>query len=350
MLRFRSAALGLVLPLMALSDVGCSLLLHSEAKQCSVDADCEALGLENTTCSGQVCVLRGASGGSGGNAGSTSNGGDATSGGGAAHGGDATSGGSAAQAGTAANSGSNSGGDAASGSAGKAGNGGTGALAGNGGGGTGGATAELDLIDDLEDGNRTIRLVANPKRDGLWDTGNDGSGSQTPAPGTFAPALLNGNGPRAADDYAAYTKGSGFTGYGAFLKVDLRNWPVYDQTPPYDASPYSGISFWAKVGAGSTKLVRIRFVSGDSDPRGGKCQPPSANPPHDQLCFNHYFAELTLSTEWKLYTVPFADFSQGVDGKLSPQIDLVEMYGLEFLFAGGSGFELWLDDLSFVRK
>jgi hypothetical protein len=335
-----------VLPLIALGDGGCSLLLHSEAKQCSVDADCAALGLQNTTCSAQVCVLRGASGGS---AGSGTTGGDTTHGGSASNGGDASNGGSGAQAGTGATAGSSGGNMPAAGSAGTA-TGGTNAVAGNGGGGMGGAAPQLDLIDDLEDGNRTVRLVANPKRDGLWDTGNDGSGSQAPAPGSFAPTLLSGNGPHGTDDYAAYTKGSGFTGYGAFLKVDMRNWPVYDETPPYDASPYSGISFWAKVGAGSTKLVRIRFVSGDSDPRGGKCQPPSANPPHDQLCFNHYFAELTLGTEWKLYTVPFADFSQGVDGKLSPQIDLAEMYGLEFLFAGGSGFELWLDDLSFVRK
>ncbi|HVY25811.1 MAG TPA: hypothetical protein VHB79_04640 [Polyangiaceae bacterium] len=346
--RLTQVALGLALPLIALGDAGCSLLLHSDAKQCSVDADCVALGLENTTCSGQVCVLRGANGGGGGSAGSVTNGGDVTNGGRTTNGGDATNGGNGEPAGTGATAGSSGGNMAAAGNAGVAGSGGSNALAGSG--GSGGAAPQLDSIDDLEDGNRTIRLVANPKRDGLWDTGNDGSGSQTPAPGGFMPTLLNGNGPHGTDDYAAYTKGSGFTGYGAFLKVDMRNWPVYEQTPPYDASPYSGISFWAKVGAGSTKLVRIRFVSGDSDPRGGKCQPPSANPPHDQLCFNHYFAELTLSTAWKLYTVAFADFSQGVDGKLSPQIDLAEMYGLELLFAGGAGFELWLDDLSFIRK
>ncbi len=36
---------------------GCSLILDSERSQCEVDADCEALGLENTTCDdNNVCV------------------------------------------------------------------------------------------------------------------------------------------------------------------------------------------------------------------------------------------------------------------------------------------------------
>ena len=213
----------------------------------------------------------------------------------------------------------------------------------------------LDLIDDLEDADKLIRVTNSPKRDGIWDTSNDGSvgGIQTPAPTLFKPTALGTDAPYPGDKYAAYMKGSGFVGYGAFMNVSMRLFGDYQLTPQYDASAYQGLSFWAKVGSASAANLRVRFISGDTDPRGGKCKSPTSTftPNHDQLCFNHYSSDVTLDRTWKLYQLDFArDFAQGADGMLFSSIDLQGMYGLEFFFAPGETFELWIDDLSFVKK
>jgi hypothetical protein len=257
----------------------------------------------------------------------------------------------------------------ASGGVALAGSGGSGVSAGMGGaagsvtagasaGGSAGAT-NLDLIDNLEDNDGSIRLVNNPKRDGIWDSGNDGavsspSGVQTPLPGHFKPiALLAADAPYAGDNYAAYSKATGFTQY-AFMNVSMRSWPYYDSTyPKYDASANKGIQFLAKAGKGSSLGVRLRFISGDTDPRGGKCKLPTDMPAPSQseLCYNHYYAPVTLSNEWATYTLDFAmDFFQGTDGMVDPTIDLKELYGFEFYFGPSDDYEIWVDDLYFVKN
>src|SRR5439155_10814063 len=120
----------------------------------------------------------------------------------------------------------------------------------------------------------------------------------TPLPSMFAATSLGADVPYAGDQFAAYTKGSGFVTYGAFMNVSMRSWPDYPTTPTYDASGYTGLSFWAKVGASSTKTLRVRFVSADTDPRGGKCKTTGTT---DQLCFNHYYLDVPLTTSWQLH-------------------------------------------------
>jgi len=277
--------------------------------------------------------------------------GNSNSAGASAQGGSAA--GSAAQAGAGETGGD---GSVSGGAGGMAGSAGTGTTAGSG--GSAGAS-NLDLIDNLEDNDGSIRLLNNPKRDGIWDSGNDmtSGGTQTPLPGKFKPILLSAaNAPYAGDKYAAYSKASGFTSYGAFMNVSMRSWPNYDTTyPKYDASANKGISFLAKAGTGSSLGMRVRFISGDTDPRGGKCKINPASAPNmyplNQLCYNHYFAEVTLSNDWATYTLNFTDdFGQGMDGMVNPTIDLTEMYGLEFYFSASNDFELWIDDLSFIKN
>jgi hypothetical protein len=266
--------------------------------------------------------------------------GGATSGGGAGATGGAPDGGTAGRGTGGGGSRATGGSGGASSSGGAAGAVGTAGRAGSGG------APILDLIDDLEDHNSTIRVVG--VRDGVWDTSNDMTpgGVQTPPPSMFAPVALAGDTPYAGDTYAAYTKGSGFVTYGAFMNVSMRSWPDYATTPTYDASTYQGLSFWAKVGASSTTTVRVRFISADTDPRGGKCKTTG---PTDQLCFNHYYLDVPVTTSWKLYTIRFADFVQPNNGAIFPTINLSQMYGLEFYFLTGANFEVWIDDLAFYK-
>ncbi len=257
----------------------------------------------------------------------------------------------------AGNSAGTSGGTGPSGGKGGAGGAATGNGGAGGGAANGGGTVIVDpaLIDDLEDGDKNINIVNNPRRDGIWDVNNDMTvgGTQTPAPGKFAPtALAVADRPYADDVNAAYMKGGGFTSFGAYMNVSMRSYADYSKTPVYDASGFTGITFLAKVGTdiAITKKMRVRFISGDTDPRLGKCKltTDTPAPAQDELCYNHYYIDMTLKPEWQQLKVKFKDFIQGSDGKINPAIDLKEMYGLEFYFATNTDFEVWIDDLSFT--
>ena len=260
-----------------------------------------------------------------------------------------SAGGGSDTAGSGGKSGGSGAGAGGSGAGGKSGSGGAG-------GGSAGSTnsagappSNTDLIDDFEDGDKLIRIVSNPRRDGIWDTNNDGTagGVQTPAPSMFAPTLLDAtDAPYAGDMYAAHSTGSGFTTFGAYMNVSMRAVADYASTPVYDASSYKGISFLAKASSASTKSMRVRFVSGDTDPRLGKCMVPGTS---ETACYNHYYATVTLTTTWATHSVDFSSFVQGTNGMMNPSIDLKEMFGLEFYFAPPSNYDLWLDDLNFTK-
>jgi hypothetical protein len=257
-----------------------------------------------------------------------------------------SAGGGSDVAGSGGKSGGGSGGKSGGGSGGKSGTGGNAGSTNV----AGAPPATSDLIDDFEDGDKIIRIVSNPRRDGIWDTNYDmtASGVQTPAPSMFAPTLLGTDVPYAGDMYAAHSTGSGFTaaGFGAYMNVSMRSVADYALTPVYDASSYKGISFFAKVGATSSKSMRVRFVSGDTDPRLKKCTVGGST---STACYNHYYATVTLTTTWAPHTVDFSSFVQGIDGMTNPSIDLKEMFGLEFYFAPPSNYDLWLDDLTFSK-
>ena len=223
---------------------------------------------------------------------------------------------------------------------------------------TGGATTvSSDLIDDFEDGDKLINIINSPRRDGIWDTNNDGTvgGTEAPAPMMFLPVELaamtagtDAAAPYAGDTYAAHLTGKGFTSFGAYMNVSMRAVAVFNDTPYYDASGYKGISFIAKAGstASAIKAMRVRFISGDTDPRGQKCKTSGVQ---NTLCYNHYYASVTLTSAWKLYQINFSGFVQGADGMINASIDTKEMYGMEFYFAQSTTFDLWLDDLTFFK-
>ncbi len=281
-------------------------------------------------------------GGAASSAGGTSQIGGGSNGG---SGGVLSGGGSGGSAGGAASGGTAAGGTAAGGTAaGGTASGGSSTGGAPGGGNSSGAPG-FELIDDLEDNDAFV--VSASGRDGHWDVANDGSegGVQEPMPGFTMATALGENAPSADNAYAAYTKGNGFTVWGAFMNVSMRTWPIYEETPTYDASAYQGIALLAKVGDGSTPLLRVRFVSASTDPRGEQCEVSGAQ---GTLCFDHFAHNLTLTTEWQRYELYFADFKQAGIGKQFPDIDLENLYGFEFAFGAGQTFEVWIDELQFI--
>jgi hypothetical protein len=61
------------------------------------------------------------------------------------------------------------------------------------------------------------------------------------------------------------------------------------------------------------------------------------------------YLDVPVTTSWKLYAIRFADFTQTNTGEIFPVIDLSHMYGLEFYFLSSTSFEIWIDDLSFMK-
>jgi hypothetical protein len=219
----------------------------------------------------------------------------------------------------------------------------------------GAATVEPELVfeplDDMEDGNAFV--LAADGRDGHWDVSNDATAGsmQAPPAASFTMAeLLDATRPDSL--FAAYTKGSGFKGWGAIMTVSMITWPEYEATPTYDASAYAGVSFYAKAGASSDLALRVRYVGAQTDARGGHCTPGGSLA---TACYDHFYKDVKLSQQWQRFDLPFVEFKQAGVGMKFPSIDLATMYALEFFFPGrsatsGNAFELWVDDLAFVLK
>ena len=114
-----------------------------------------------------------------------------------------------------------------------------------------------------------------------------------------------------------------------------------DPKGPYDAAEYSGVSFYAKVGAGSTKSVRLKVPDIDTDPAGKRCTE----------CFNDFGADLTLTDQWQKYTVPVRD--DEADGRvgLADAVADRQVEALRPSVAGraqGAAYDVWIDDVQFT--
>jgi hypothetical protein len=211
------------------------------------------------------------------------------------------------------------------------------------------------LIDDLEDGDNTIGNGVGqptpPARLGYWFTYNEESAScmQSPAPDPegllpFPPSPMPGNGSM----FGARTSGTGCTSiWGAGLGVDFNNCNL--KSNAYDASAYTGISFWYK----SKSPIRVLVGTKPNLPMadGGMCT---------SECFNHHGKNFATSTAGTIATITWAELS-GTAQIGSPPAD-PQTYGTKRGFnpaqllnlqvqvdqAGGGNFEIWVDDLEFL--
>jgi hypothetical protein len=218
------------------------------------------------------------------------------------------------------------------GTAGSASGGSTGAA------GSGGSGAVADMVDDFEDNDG--RIIQAQGRQGPWHTfNNQNGGNQVPAfNGTFAPAAGGANN----SAYAVHTTGSGYSFAG--VGFDLSNsttTPESPQSQAYNASAYSGISFWAK-GNGNLRveLAQKSFVPTD---RGGSCSSGS--------CWNVYGSREVqgkLTSSWQQFTIMFnSSMMQREDGSKSPAFDPSQLMSISFKHEG-STFDFWIDDVQFI--
>ncbi len=257
---------------------------------------------------------------SGGDMSEAGKGGLAASAGGSAGNG-TTAGGTGGTGGTAV-AGANSGGAGSSGIAGSAG---------------GPPTGTGDLIDGFEDDDLTLEQTSG--RGGVWYLFDDqtvGSAGPTPlvcSPLTGAPADLG--------LYALHITATGFTGFGSGLGVDFRAGKKV-----YDASKFTGIRFWAKVGVGKNTKHRVQVADATTDVAGGKCN-AAVSAPNGEKCDDHFGFNATFTTSWAQYVLRFDQLAQIGWGNPAPAITKTAVYGLQVTAKAKLEVDLWLDQIEF---
>jgi hypothetical protein len=155
--------------------------------------------------------------------------------------------------------------------------------------------------------------------------------------------------------FAVHATGSGQQNVGttfAFAQLTVSLEAASD-TPggAVDASRYTGVQFYAIV---NTARTGARLTVGDlyTDPVGGLCTTTQGQP---TSCFDHPGAQLTVTTTWTKYQVPFASLTQLGFGNPSPvgqafprdAITLLK-WDIGIPMTGPTApWELWVDDLTF---
>jgi hypothetical protein len=187
----------------------------------------------------------------------------------------------------------------------------------------------LALIDNME--ADTGQILMQQGRSGAWFTYNDATAGavQSPMPGgACLPDLIPGG--TACDRLAAHTFGGGFSTWGAGMGFLLRD------TKPYDASMYKGIKFSAR-GASTFVRVNIPTSATEAVAYGGTCV---------QQCEDHFGMDITPTSAWQGFTIPFADLGQlgwGAPARFDPKA----VIAVEFLISPTPKFDVWIDVVSF---
>jgi endoglucanase len=201
--------------------------------------------------------------------------------------------------------------------------------------GSGKGCPASSLVDDAEDDNNQLAL--RDGRSGYWYTFVDKAGSTITPPSQIA--FLMSPGGASGSQYAARMMG----------KVAAAGQPLFagmgfsftDPKAAYDATAFDGISFYAKLGAGSTANVRLKVPDRNTDPAGGTCSE----------CFNDFGADLTLTGEWQKYSISFSTMKQmeGWGAPHPPTVDKSHLFGVQWqVTQPGTSYDVWVDDVRFT--
>jgi len=190
-------------------------------------------------------------------------------------------------------------------------------------------------IDDAEDGNNQV--TKQKGRNGYWYTFLDKAGS-TITPPIQTKFLMSPGGANGSTNAARMMGKMATTGDPLFAGMGFS---LTDPKAPYDASAYTGVSFYAKVAKGATKSVRLKVPDLNTDPAGKVCTE----------CFNDFGADLTLTEQWQKYAISFASMKQ-MEGWGSPHpasIDKSKIYGLQWqVTQPGAAYDVWIDGVQFT--
>lgn len=189
---------------------------------------------------------------------------------------------------------------------------------------SGNTSGPVSLIDDLEDGDTQISTAQG--RSGAWSTFDDGT------QGMHSEPELSKGGAQGSK-HALCIHGGGYSDWGGAMTLNL-NAPMSPRSI-YDASAYTGISFWAR---GSATQFRALVVDRYSDPALMLCSG----------CYDHFQAPFTPTDEWQQYRFSWKELKQQGFGDMQPNICPASLLALNFEWPENADFELCLDDVAFT--
>lgn len=199
------------------------------------------------------------------------------------------------------------------------------------------------MLDDFEDGDRSI---FGNGRVGDWYQYGDDQGSLLPEGGQ----LMDTPG-RAGSQYALHVGGVGFTEWGSGTGVGLS----YGDGGAclHDLSAYTGLAFWAKgsvVNLGEDSIVeqdrgtvRLMLTEADATPveEGGGCDGTHG------ACWDTHRVRFAPDECWRLYAFDFSEFEQDGWGQDGGELNLEQIYTMNFEIAAHNDWDLWVDEIEF---
>jgi hypothetical protein len=193
------------------------------------------------------------------------------------------------------------------------------------------AKGDAPLIEDFEQDDSWV--LAADGRKGSWITYDDGTGKQVPpSRSALFPSRIPGG--RAASKRGLHVSGSRFSQWGVTFGTELAD------AACYDASAYAGIEFWAK-GPGQIR-VGLQMIDVQDVKYGGLCQTD---------CYDTHRKIVDLSPTFRKYVVRWEDLRQLYAARVPVAFDPRRVRFLEFGIAPESTpFDVWLDDVAFVRR
>ena len=207
--------------------------------------------------------------------------------------------------------------------------------------------AELEMIDDMEDNHPAI--LENGARSGNWFAFNDltPGGEQTPRTNVQRFPMLELKPPRQGSAYGVGSDGHGFQRWGAGVGFE------FNAQKPYDASPYVGISFWAKRAPGATPQLRFDVTDLNTSPFGDVCNLETTCDDHggcmvERQCDDYFGADLELEEDWTYYEFSWAELVQA--GWSGVKYDAISdtIFGIRFQVEPNLQFDFIVDDIAFV--
>jgi hypothetical protein len=193
------------------------------------------------------------------------------------------------------------------------------------------------VIDDFEDGDvngdmqldmnltRTVRPMA-----GSW------VGFATPGYGTTdgaasAECVANGR-------HSGHVTGSQLMTYGGNWNAVLLG--TFAQAIPFDASAYSGFSFWVAAGKNAVPPIElpIGVMTRDTSAGAGICMP----------CGDYYRVRtpIPLTRSWTRWVVKFSELKQSGQG-LPQVVPLKKSELVSLMIWPENTYDIWIDDVRF---
>ncbi|HET9960184.1 MAG TPA: carbohydrate binding domain-containing protein [Polyangiaceae bacterium] len=191
--------------------------------------------------------------------------------------------------------------------------------------------AEGDMIDNFEDGDNIIPRISG--RAGNWYRFDDQTGTSL-----FEPKFPD----RGTSKFALHYAGQDFQNYSG-IGVDLNNTGGSESTKGlWDGSGHTGITFWGRGDKPAT--VKVQMADKNTSRAGGICTATNT-------CDKHWYKIVTISGDWKRYTLSFADFVLEPGNMPEPaELDIKNLVAIQILFGGGSPpFDIWIDDVALTR-